>query len=193
MEFPAISVVKLLWPPRLNQIFVGLSNGAIKILYDPLQSHRGALLCVSKPKRRDKHADFVAVEKIITPHALKPFKEDRELSAHKLLSLSNRREIGKSQKPELPVKGRGENGRLAAAGSTLHSFMARQLALSKQINDHQNPRDALLRYAESEADPYWTRAFKKNQPKTILAAETEEPDDSESRQLQPLFKKPRVE
>lgn len=46
------SVVKLMWPSQLNQLFVGLSNGNIRVLYDPETSQGGVTIPLSKAPKK---------------------------------------------------------------------------------------------------------------------------------------------
>ncbi|KAG8183368.1 hypothetical protein JTE90_008271 [Oedothorax gibbosus] len=83
----------------------------------------------------------------------------------------------RSQRPDLPVTGPGQGGRIENAGRT--SFIVRNLGLKKKIDETLNPRDAILQYAkEAEENPFWvTPAYAKTQPKPIFQAEekSEEP------------------
>ena len=60
-------------------------------------------------------------------------------------------------------------GRVAKGGSTLASFMAKQIAVRNK-DDHIDPREAILRHAkECEENPFWIApAYAKNQPKPIF-------------------------
>lgn len=68
----------------------------------------------------------------------------------------------KSKRPDLPITA-GSGGRVVASGSTLSSYVIRNLGLSKSIKDDKDPREAILRYAkEAEENPIWvTPAYKK--------------------------------
>uniref|UniRef100_A0AAX7URK2 WD repeat-containing protein 70 n=1 Tax=Astatotilapia calliptera TaxID=8154 RepID=A0AAX7URK2_ASTCA len=147
------SVVRCLWHPKLNQIMVGTGNGLVKVYYDPVKSHRGAKLCVVKSKRKEKHAEALTQDYIITPHALPMFREARQRSTRKQLE-KDRLDPKKSHKPEPPVSGPGRGGRVAAHGGTLSSFIVKNIALDK--TDDSNPREAILRHAkEASENPYW--------------------------------------
>lgn len=50
------SVIRSSWHPKLNQLLVSSSNGAIKVYYDPQRSDRGAKLCVVKQRRKHKES-----------------------------------------------------------------------------------------------------------------------------------------
>ena len=50
----------------------------------------------------------------------------------------------------------GQGGRVASCGSTLSSYVIRNMGLSKRVEDDQDPREAILKYAKEAAeDPYW--------------------------------------
>ncbi len=74
---------------------------------------------------------------------------------------------------------RGTGGRVASGGSTLHSWMAKQISV-KNKDDHIDPRERILRHAkESEKNPYWiSPAYKRTQPKPIFQdTKTEAPPE----------------
>ena len=53
----------------------------------------------------------------------------------------------KSRNPEPPQLIKGTGGKTAQGGSTLHSFMAKQIAV-KNKDDHIDPRERILRHAQ---------------------------------------------
>ncbi|XP_060617390.2 WD repeat-containing protein 70 [Anolis sagrei] len=173
------SVVRCLWHPKLNQIMVGTGNGLAKVYYDPFKSQRGAKLCVVKTKRKERQAETLTQDYIITPHALPMFREPRQRSTRKQLE-KDRLDPMKSHKPEPPVAGPGRGGRVGTHGGTLSSYIVKNIALDK--TDDSNPREAILRHAkEAEENPYWVApAYSKTQPKTVFAeveSDEDEPDD----------------
>uniref|UniRef100_A0A671LXX8 WD repeat-containing protein 70 n=1 Tax=Sinocyclocheilus anshuiensis TaxID=1608454 RepID=A0A671LXX8_9TELE len=149
----ADSVVRCLCHPKLNQIMVGTGTGLAKVYYDPVKSQRGAMLCVVRSKRKEKHAETLTQDYIITPHAVPMFREARQRSTRKQLE-KDRLDPVKSHKPELPVSGPGRGGRVAAHGGTLSSFIVKNIALDKTYDS--NPRETILRHARDAAEnPYW--------------------------------------
>ncbi|XP_053304091.1 WD repeat-containing protein 70 isoform X2 [Spea bombifrons] len=173
------SVVRCLWHPKLNQIMVGTGNGLVKVYYDPVKSQRGAKLCVVKTKRKERQAETLTQDYIITPHALPMFREPRQRSTRKQLE-KDRLDPLKSHKPEPPVAGPGRGGRVGTHGGTLSSFIVKNIALDK--TDDSNPREAILRHAkEAEENPYWVApAYSKTQPNAVFAevdSEEDEPDN----------------
>ncbi|CAK1543634.1 unnamed protein product [Leptosia nina] len=171
-------VIKAIWHPKLNQIFIGCGNGVVKCYYDSKRSLRGAKLCMVKTHRKKQSVEVVSTQQIITPHALPLFKQEK-LRTNKKKMEKERLDPIKSRRPDLPITS-GQGGRVAASGSTLSSFVIRNLGLSKRVNDEQDPREAILKYAkEAEENPFWvTPAYKNTQPKTIFAAEEDGPSDA---------------
>lgn len=166
-------IIKTLWHPKLNQIFVGCGNGVVKCYYDERKSFRGAKLCVVKTYRKKKHTEMIGVTQIITPHALPMFRQEKSKSNRKKLE-KDRLDPVKSKRPDLPITS-GQGGRVASSGGTLSSYVIRNLGLSKRVDDDQDPREAILKYAKEAAEnPYWVApAYNKTQPKPIFS---EEPD-----------------
>ncbi|KAM9841558.1 WD repeat-containing protein 70 isoform 1-T1 [Aulostomus maculatus] len=188
IEVTNSSVVRCLWHPKLNQIMVGTGNGLAKVYYDPIKSQRGAMLCVVKSKRKERHAETLTQDYIITPHALPMFREARQRSTRKQLE-KDRLDPKKSHKPEPPVSGPGRGGRVAAHGGTLSSFIVKNIALDK--TDDSNPREAILRHAkEASENPYWVApAYKQTQPEPVFAEESEEDEEADK---EPEWKKRKI-
>ncbi|RZC35809.1 gastrulation defective protein 1 -like [Asbolus verrucosus] len=156
--------IKLLWHPKLNQIFVGTGDGAIKCLFDQKRSLRGATLCAAKVHRKAQHSEIVSTQQVITPHALPLFRQERRKTSRKQME-KDRLDPVKSRRPDLPITS-GQGGRVASSGGTLSSYVIRNLGLSKRVDDDQDPREAILKYAKEAAEnPYWiTPAYAKTQP-----------------------------
>lgn len=176
-------IIKTLWHPKLNQIFVGCGNGIVKVYYDSKKSLRGAKLCVVKTHMKQKHIEVMSTQQIITPHALPLFRQDRPKSVRKQME-KDRLDPVKSRRPDLPITS-GQGGRVASSGGTLSSYVIRNLGLSKRIEDDQDPREAILKYAKvAEENPYWIApAYKKTQPQTIFQT-TDEQDGAPSTKKQ---------
>ena len=142
--------------------------------------------------------------RVITPHALPMFREDKPRSTRRAMEKA-RKDPVMSKQPDLPIGSKGtldnfnypktpnflififlkivlgSGGRVAASGSTLSSFIVRNLGIASRIEDEGNPREAILRHAKEAAEnPYWVSpAYNKTQPKPIFQApepEDEEPD-----------------
>lgn len=161
-------IVKTLWHPKLNQIFVGCGDGIIKGYYDEKRSLRGAKLCIVKSYRKKKQVEIGGGVQVITPHALPMFRQEKSRSLRKQME-KDRLDPVKSRRPDLPITS-GQGGRVASSGGTLSSYVIRNLGLSKRVDDDQDPREAILKYAkEAEENPIWIApAYKKTQPKPIF-------------------------
>jgi len=105
--------------------------------------------------------------------------------------LKARKDPIKSRRPELPVTGPGQGGRIASAGNTFASFIARNLGVKNKIDDNEDPREALLKHAKEAAEnPYWvTPAYSATQPKPIFAQANKDDDEDEDEDGQPAVKK----
>lgn len=172
------SVSRVVWHPRLNQVLVGLGNGELNLHYDPEKSKQGALLCASRAPRRRDRADAVlppTQNQVLTPHALPLFREERPRSTKKRLEKARKDPI-MSRRPDLPMTGPGQGGRIASAGNTLSSYIVRNLGVTKRVDDNVDPREAILKYAQDAAEnPYWvTPAYATTQPKPVFQTTTEE-------------------
>nr|CAG4650023.1 EOG090X0364 [Sida crystallina] len=180
IEVAKTHVVRTLWHPKLNQILVGGSDGSIRIYFDADRSNRGAKLCIAKPKKRVRQNEMMSTMRIITPHALPMFREDKPKSSRRALEKSRKDPVA-SRRPDLPMFGKGSGGRVAASGSTLSSFIVRNLGIAQRIEDDQDPREAILRHAsEAAANPYWVSpAYNITQPKPIFQQTTEAEDKNE--------------
>nr|CAG4642384.1 EOG090X0364 [Evadne anonyx] len=189
IQVPKTHVVRTLWHPKLNQIVMGGGDGVVRMYFDAEQSNRGAKLCIAKPKKRVRQTEIMSTMRVITPHALPMFREDKPKSSRRAMEKA-RKDPLLSRQPDLPIFSKGSGGRVAASGSTLSSFIVRNLGIAEKsrIGDEENPRDAILKHAsEAAANPYWVSpAYSKTQPKPIFQAPVEADDE------EPDSKKPKV-
>lgn len=124
-----------------------------------------------KTYRKKKHVEVVGTTQVITPHALPMFRQEKSRSSRKKME-KDRADPVKSRKPDLPITS-GQGGRVASSGGTLSSYVIRNLGLSKRVDDDQDPREAILKYAKEAAEnPYWIApAYARTQPKPIFDSE----------------------
>ncbi|CAI9743068.1 repeat-containing 70 [Octopus vulgaris] len=181
IEVSNSSAVRCMWHPKLNQIAVGCGNGNVAMYYDPEKSRRGALLCVVKKERKVKQIEMITDQHIITPYALPMFREGRPMSTRKQEE-KVRKDPVKTRRPDLPVSGPGEGGRVGAHGATLSQYVVQQLVLQKPDPSDLNPREAILRHAkEAEENPYWVSpAYRSTQPKPIFQPDSVGSDDDDN-------------
>ncbi|CAM6090255.1 unnamed protein product [Calypogeia fissa] len=172
------SAVCSFWHPRLNQIFVTSGNrteGCTRVLYDPVMSVRGALVCVSRAPRKLSVDDFVAKPVIHSPHALPMFRDESSRKRQREKALID---PIKSRRPDLPVTGPGFGGRIGTTkGSLLTQYLMKEGGLIKQTWMDEDPREAILKHADAAAkEPsFFGPAYAQTQPKPIF----DEPDDEE--------------
>nr|CAG4636029.1 EOG090X0364 [Eubosmina coregoni]SVE69698.1 EOG090X0364 [Eubosmina coregoni] len=187
IDVPKTHVVRTLWHPKLNQVVVGGGDGSVHIYFDADKSFNGAKLCIAKPKKRIRPHEGMSTVRVITPHALPMFREDKPRSTRRAMEKA-RKDPVLSKQPDLPIGSKGSGGRVAASGSTLSSFIVRNLGIASRIEDEGNPREAILRHAKEAAEnPYWVSpAYNKTQPKPIFQAlesedANEEPDSKKTK------------
>ncbi|KAL7670639.1 hypothetical protein ACOME3_005571 [Neoechinorhynchus agilis] len=178
IETRTVEVNRVLFHPRLHQIVCGRSDGRVSVHYDEERSIKGArqgFKIAQKGRKGEK--GFFANDPIINPLALPLFRQEkiRNLHLHRV-----REQISESRKrrPEIPISGAGEGGRIGHHGGTLSSYIVKNIALQHVSDTKEDPRAALLKYAEkAESDPFWvTPAYKKTQPNPIFANVGEDED-----------------
>ncbi|ESN99028.1 hypothetical protein HELRODRAFT_66479 [Helobdella robusta] len=184
------SVIRCLWHPRLNQIICSTASGDVNVFYGD-KSHRGAKLSLEKKSKTYKSDEAVGLDPyIITPYSLPLFKTPRPTTSKKAAE-KDRKDPVKSRRPDLPVNGPGEGGRVGAHGATLSQYIIKNLVLRKPDERDKDPRSAILRHAKEAAEhPFWiTPAYQKTQPKPVFQKFTTEEDNDSSDELAPVYKK----
>lgn len=65
----------------------------------------------------------------------------------------------------------------------MSSYVIRNLGLSKRVDDDQDPREAILKFAKDAAEnPYWIApAYAKTQPKPIFKPNEGEPESKKTK------------
>ncbi|KAG9071475.1 hypothetical protein KI688_005687 [Linnemannia hyalina] len=171
------SVVRVLWHDKLNQIVAGNADGTARVYYDPEVSNKGAKLCATKTPKKRAVDDYEIDRPIITPHALRMFKEDNTMVSNKRKLEKMRKDPKASHRPEMPLSGPGKAGKVGT--NMTHQALT---GFTRDDTREEDPRAALLKYAEmTEKDPQWiTPAYKKNQPKAVY---DDRPDGDEHREL----------
>ena len=169
------------WHPKLNQIFLGCSDGKTEILFDPQFSRKGALLPFGKAGR---HADGLSEllksraptgsagvrVQIIGPNHI-PIGQGTKRKRDK-----NQEDTSKLRQPEAPGAGFKTGGIQAGAGLSFTQFVAdNNLGVSKEIPG-KDPREELLKYKEGKS--FIGEAYKGN-VEVILADKTVEQEEDE--------------
>lgn len=187
LVFDGSGVVSLKWHSQINQIVCSggdKSRGDVRVLYNPENSRKGALLCATREERKPKRAELTEYAGIDINNAVRTPQHLRELGdpnarpdekATGKRGQPPRKDPQMSQKPQPPSFGRGTGGQV---GATMTSLLTQKLMADKgektKIQD-QNPRQELLRYAEPAAKaPKWTSAYNDTDPKRVLDNRTSE-------------------
>mmetsp|Transcript_384 Transcript_384/g.1169 ORF Transcript_384/g.1169 Transcript_384/m.1169 type:complete len:760 (-) Transcript_384:87-2366(-) len=141
----------VLWHSRIRHLFCGAADGAVKALYDPDLSSKGALLSVRRDHAARRTARdavltadprLVADGAIVNPNALPMFRNDHLLKGPRYAK--TRADSKASRLPDKPLD-QGQQGRNTGARSTFSQFYLER-HLPENIRD-QDPRDQLLKYA----------------------------------------------
>ena len=184
------SVVALAWHPKINQIAAGCGDGAMRLLYDPSLSTKGALLSTARaPKARDLHSDVTVrinphALDIIAPNAPSLFRDERLPKKRKFMEIQREQLNDPRKKPGLPVD---EPAFLHKGKKTFtENFMA-QYGVSGDWRA-QDPAEALRAYADKAAEQaakgqsWAARVYAATQPQPVLAATTIEQQVAEEKE-----------
>ena len=155
----------LAWHPKLRQAIAGATTGQLQCHYNSKLSTKGVLLALRTPaKLPEDNLINVKTSEIITPFALDEADDAvKDLDTLRRQQYMQRKED--KRKPDLPMRGYGFGGRI---GSSVTQNILKEF-LPEECSREQDPREALLSYAELAAkDPkYVTNAYKSTQPKPI--------------------------
>lgn len=168
---PTHSVIRCAWHPKINQVFATVGDkkqGGTHILYDPSISQRGAIVCVARAPRKKSVDDFEVEPVIHNPHALPLFRDQPSRKRQREKAL---KDPMKSHKPELPVTGPGFGGRVGTTkGSLLTQYLLKQGGLIKETWMEEDPREAILKYADAAAkEPkFIAPAYAATQPEPVF-------------------------
>ncbi|KAI9340056.1 transcription factor [Zopfochytrium polystomum] len=174
------AAVRLLWHGRINQIAVGTSEGAVNVFYDEKVSAAGAKLCADKRSRARRLDELPMADEsarvIHTPHALPLFREEMPRKGKRKLAKLRSDPVA-TKMPERPLSGPGRGGKIGASTVQQHVLKG----LIKDETRTEDPREAILKHAEAAAaKPFWVDpAYKKSQPKPIMAAAVFEDEEEE--------------
>lgn len=168
---PGHSVIRVLWHPRINQVFASTSTGSCSILFSETQSIRGALLCLPKAARSRRALSPTALVgdgPIIVPGATDATSRGLGQSQAAKRRRLAREAASDPRVPQRPLSGPGKGGRIGSA-ATRHLVDSMYGDAADARNE--DPREALLKYADKPGEEgkgrTFTKAWEKNQPKTI--------------------------
>lgn len=136
-------VTRVMWHEKINQLFVGLSDGTVHVLFDPDMSTNGALLCMSRTAARGD--DIVAD---VNPQYIIPMESDDllhiEVPIHKQLRIMEheRKEKMRGQNFKAARPRLGVDGTLGS-NLTHHQLLSTGLVVPEIEDD---PVETLRRY-----------------------------------------------
>ncbi|KAK3322277.1 WD40-repeat-containing domain protein [Apodospora peruviana] len=165
---PGAPLIVVDWQPKLNQIVTGSANAETHVLYNPTMSSRGAVEVMSRaPKKR--HIDDnpaltmdqslgISADSIVTPGS----------GAAAVARNSNRSGVTASGKSRDPRRPQVQQITPFMRSQPDEKHISENIPLSSML--HEDPREALLRYADiAKKDPKFTAAWKETQPVTQYA------------------------
>jgi hypothetical protein len=155
------SVIAVKWQSTTNQLLCGLSNGNVRVLYDPQLSKKGAMLSAHKaPKRVVDPSDYVTgVGEIINPHALPMYRSEEQKAKRRKPDYKDPIISKIPEKPTNQGPGKRPN----------NSFFFTQFVMNERSVDNrraEDPREALIKLdAAARAEPLFTaKAYQSSQP-----------------------------
>jgi len=180
------SCTRLFWHSRINQIFAGMSDGGIQVLYNPMTSVQGIKdAIIREPRKRavDDIDFYNGPVEIDAPEEAPQFQE--EIDEMRAQYMKEKMEIQVDprdlRKPQMPQKGDslGSGGMMA---TSVKAYLMKTILPERKMNE--DPREAILKFAEeAEKNPYWVDpAYKKTQPDKKLAKAVYEDEDEAVRE-----------
>lgn len=136
-------VISINWQHKINQIFLGLSDGNILGLFDSVQSSKGMKMIKQSKKTHIVEDNALRQEKVYTPFSLPLYDEienDPSLIKSKIL-----RDAKATRQPEAPIWGQGIGGKI---GTNATAKVMKRI-LGDRLHANEDPREALLKYSES--------------------------------------------
>jgi hypothetical protein len=160
LDLSAGNVVKVLWQPKINQIFASTSLGAVHVLYSPETSIKGATLSLSRVARRKQTEEAIPTfDQIYVPDNMPMFKDPDMETRLKGKQVRKKRDAdgdvkGATNQPAT-LMGQGTGGRVGAS-ATQHLVQGMKFNRTRD----EDPREALLKFADkADKDKLWTKIY----------------------------------
>jgi len=141
------------WHSKLNQIFVGCSDGGTLVYYDSKRSSKGALLPAGKAGRGvDDLSELLRSRApkgsaAITGEIVTPFAQNSGQAGKK----RKHEEPVKSLEPERPVSDKHKTGSQVGGSISFAQFVADQTLTKSKVIAGKDPREALMQYTEGKS------------------------------------------
>ena len=176
---PGTTVTTAFWHPKLNQIIATTSNGRTHILFAPEISHGGALAVMSKPPKTrhidDDPARVMDTSMGFSPDAIVNPAERQPRAGRKQAGVTNTGKPKDPRRPHIPEATPFQN-------STPDERHVRESVPLSSMRD-EDPREALLKYANMEGDRRFTKAWEKTQPTAVFAEREDEGEEPEAKRV----------
>ena len=159
MEFDS-PVVAVKWHKYFNQIFLGMGDGRVNVLFTPHVSSGGIVECVKRVHVEDKASEIEIQKPVITPYSLSQFKVSYATKdkVHQRL----RDDPNISQKPRGPLFDPSADGRMSGINTVTQYILS---SIHAKPRPEDDPREALLSYQPESQNPEWVdNAYTKTQP-----------------------------
>ena len=180
------SPVLVQWHSKINQIFVGWSNGDTVIYYDPSMSVKGAMVVEGRAGKRVDDLTQLLQSRApqgsaaITGEIFTPLTQQQQ---HQKRKRKLADEAAASTEPERPTTFKHKTGGQVGGSLNFQQFVADQSMGKRKEIAGKDPREALFRYAKTAAEG--SEGNKTNESKLAdKTAEEEEAEEAERKSSQ---------
>lgn len=171
---PGNTVISAFWHAKLNQIVATSADGCTRVLFNPQISQGGALTVMTKqPKHRHIDDDPNRVMDLS-----QGFSEDaiinpttRKAGGRSSAGLAKGKNTRDPKRPDAPESIPFDRAEPAMSHVREHHPLSR-------MRD-EDPREALLKYADDSGKKIFTKAWAETQPQTMYAEADEDDDEDE--------------
>lgn len=179
---PNSPLITVHWHEKLNQVVTGSANAETHVLFDPDKSVKGAVSIVSRlPKRRHIDDDStlttdydslgVSGDAVLNPGTGSELVQTATYaSRHPTIGLTASGKSRDPRRPHIPAQ------TPFSKSQPSEEHIRERIAFSDMRNE--DPREALLRYADKADDPMFTKAWAKTQPKTVYADVSDDEEEN---------------
>lgn len=169
------------WHSKLNQLFVGCSDGRTLVFYDPKLSSKGAKLAASKSgKGEDVLTELLRSKapqgsSVVSGEILAPFSSQPQRKRR----LDEEKDPSKSREPERPATGKHKAGAQAGSNLNFAQFVADQRVKKAKVIAGKDPREALFQY-KGDGKKFADSAYEGNANKLADKTAEEEADEQQN-------------
>jgi WD40 repeat protein len=179
-----VGAVSALWHPAINQIVVGQSDGMVRVFYRPATSLAGVVPALGKRAAR-KQDGVVPMAPIHLPNAHEAFAEPM---SRKRQFEKDRQDARKTKRPDVGSKAmltalRDTSVTSRKLGAGGQEVMERLMETGELPTNRsfraEDPRDALLKYADVQGPTLISHVYSKTQPVPVFDYTALKDDDDD--------------